>query len=375
MQRCYAVAVRTSLALAVLLVSATAAADEPMPEQPYGPDEPADAATSASPELRDDPGWQLYHNAFSALARGDRTEARAIIDTLERDHPGHPAIALAHRAFDADLVGVPAPIDPVVGRERRTQSATSELALFQTVNGLTIGIELCLVVQCESGASGFGLALAGSAIGAYATLHGDRVAPGTRAAFNSATAWSALNASFGVTQEHASTQSGAAAMMLGQLGGVAIGAVVSQYRPTAGQVALANTGGEWGLALSTLTITTIHRGLILRDQSLYIAASPDVGIGVGAYLSHVFPDVSRAQTLVIDAGGIAGGFAGGTLGVIITGNTSDRPVYALAGVGVLAGLFTATYLTRNWHDDNVSPLSASIVPTDGGGMLSAHMRW
>src|SRR5262249_12585758 len=154
---------------------------------------------------------------------------------------------------------------------------------------------------CNSGASGFGLALAGSAVGAYATLHGDNVSPGQRAVFNSATIWTALNASFAVTQAHAGTQSGAGAMLLRQLTGVGIGAIIAPYKPTAGQVALASSGGEWAMTLSALTLTTIHRGLILRDQSLYIAAATDLGLGVGAYLAHRFPDTSRGQTLVIDA--------------------------------------------------------------------------
>lgn len=372
MQRCYDFAVRTFAALVVMLLARSAFADEPMPISPY--DKP-DATTAASAETRDDAGWQAYHNAFSALARGDRLSAHVIIQNLERDHPGHPAIELAHRVFERDLAGVQDTPEQVVGRERRTQNATSELALFQTVNGLTIGIELCLVVQCDSGASGFGLALAGSAVGAYATLHGENVTPGQRAVFNSATIWSALNASFAVTQEHAGTQGGAAAMMLGQLGGLGIGAIVAPYHPTAGQVALANSGGEWGMTLAALTLTTIHRGLVLRDESLYIAAATDVGLGVGAYLAHLYPDVARGQTLVIDAGGIVGSFAGGMLGVIITGNASDRPVWGLATGGAVLGLATATFFTRHWHNDEVTTLHAGVAPVEGGGMLTASARF
>ena len=57
------------------------------------------------------------------------------------------------------------------------------------------------------------------------------------------------------------------------------------------------------------------------------------------------------------------------------GISSDRPVWGLATGGVVLGLATATYLTRHWHNDEVTSLHAGLAPVDGGGMLTASSRW
>ncbi len=90
-----------------------------------------------------------------------------------------------------------------------------------------------------------------------------------------------------------------------------------------------------------------------EEVSLSLLAAGDVGLGMGAYLATLVPDISRAQTLVIDAGGIVGGISGGGLGVLIVGSRrAIRATAALAALGVAAGLGAAAYLTRDWGDSD-----------------------
>src|SRR5262245_27282074 len=89
---------------------AGAAAAQPAPDPPPPPR-----------DARDDAGWRLYHEAFAALLRGQRTEARRLTAQLQREHAGHPAAALVEGASLA--VEPPAPRGR---REEPTSGATAE---------------------------------------------------------------------------------------------------------------------------------------------------------------------------------------------------------------------------------------------------------
>jgi hypothetical protein len=106
----------------------------------------------------------------------------------------------------------------------------------------------------------------------------------------------------------------------------------------------------------------------------------DAGIAMGAYLATARPDISRAQTLVIDAGGIVGGVGGGGLGVLLSGEIGDQTTAAMAALGVAAGLGAAAYFTRDWNDadgDRADGVHAVLLPAEHGrgGLVGLAGSW
>src|SRR5262249_31152904 len=151
------------------------------------------------------------------------------------------------------------------------------------------------------------------------------------------TAWGAFNALMLLFVLEPDEEEAALGLAAGQLAGFTTGALLLGKRPTAGQVALANSGGQWAAVLMGLMLPAASPNPSDREISLSLLVAADIGIGMGAYLKRVWPDVSRAQTLVVDAAGIVGGFGGGGLGVLISGDTGSQTTAAMAALGVAAG--------------------------------------
>lgn len=354
----------------------------PSPAEPAEPEEPArpapvDDAGAPRPlpppaEARDDAGWQLYHQAFAALARGDRRGARALVAQLARELPGHPATRAATAGVSLELRR-----DPL--REVPTRNARAELGLFQGLHGIAVGVELCLALECDSPEAYFGLGLLGGISGTAAALS-FHPTPGQRALINSGAAWGAFNAAMLLIATDPDDASSYGLTLLGgQAAGVGLAAVLSRDAPAAGQVALANSGGQWTLAVTGLVLATADVDLDGQQIATTLALAADAGIGVGAYLAWRKPRISRAQTLVIDAAGIAGVIAGGATGVLVTGDAESRATTGAAAVGAVVGLGAAAYLTRHWDDDSDGddgpPITALVRPVPGGGLVSAHLVW
>ena len=346
------------------------------PEQPdQPPSEPEPEAPPLTPVKRNDAGWRLYHQAFEALLQGKRRQASSLAARLRREHAGHPAVAMV----DSSPLAVRR---SRARREEPTSAATAELALFQTLHGLVLGVELCVALDCDDGEAGVGLSLVGGGIGAIASLKGvETLTSGQRALLNSGTAWGAFNAITAIIGFDVSDSENMALTLIGgQVGGLTLGALLYDRRPTAGQVALASSTGQWAAVLMGLTLAAASTDPDEEEVSLSLLAAGDVGLGMGAYLARLLPDISRAQTLVIDAGGIVGGISGGGLGVLILGKVEDRATAALAALGVAAGLGAAAYLTRDWgdsDDDDGSGARAIFMPAErgGGGLIGLAGRW
>ena len=341
------------------------------------PTAPAGRGPAADP--RDDAGWRLYHDAFGALLEGRRRRALGIVARLRREHAGHPASAL----IESSPLSVGSELDRAGGApvEVPNASARAELALFQTVHGIAIGVEVCIVVECDSPEAGFGLALLGGGAGALASLQLMKsVTSGQRALLNSGTIWGAFNALMAIIATDPEDETIALGMLAGQGAGLLAGGLLMSRRPTAGQVGLASSGAQWAAVLMGLTLAAVSDPGE-KEIALSLLVAADAGLGIGAYLARLRPDVSRGQTFVIDASGIVGGIAGGGLGVLLTGNTDDRTTYALAALGVGVGLGAAAYFTRNWgdsdDDDGGSGVQALVMPTpDGsGGLVGLGGAW
>ena len=202
---------------------------------------------------------------------------------------------------------------------------------------------------------------------------------GQRALINSGTVWGTFNAAMLlIANEPDDDSSIGLTLIAGQAAGVGLALALSANAPTAGQVALANSGGQWSLALTGLSLAAADVQLDDQQLGLTLAIVADAGLGVGSYLGSTRPRVSRAQTLVIDAAGIVGAVAGGAGGVMITGAVEDRSTAGLAALGAALGLGTAAYVTRHWddEDDDGPPITATITPVrGGGGLVAAHLVW
>ena len=375
--------VRWIVTASCVLAAVHAAAAQPAPTPgPPAPAMPASADTAPAVDPRNDAVWQLYHEVFAAMMQGQRTRARDLATALLRDHPDHPATRLVR---SAQLGLAPGAVDdradtaePRDSRETASRGARAELALFQSLHGIAIGIETCVAINCDSGQAILGLPLAGGAIGVLAALSVHDLTSGERALLNSGTVWGAVNA--GLLLASGSDHDGktdALGLIAGQGAGLVVGSALFRLHPTAGQVALASSGGVWIGALTALTHEAIGAGLDPHERALGELIAIDVGIAAGAYAASRWPALSRAQTLVLDAGGIVGAVAGGSLGVLIAGNTSDRPVPGLAAVGAAVGLGAAAYFTRDWSDAGASNVHSYLAPParGRGGVAGIAFGW
>jgi hypothetical protein len=355
--------------------------------QPAPAEQPAPAPAI---DPRSDAAWQLYHEAFAALMQGDPSRARALASTLVRDYPDHAATRLIRGAHLGLAPGAPPgaidersePRSDHAGVEAPSRGARAELALFQSLHGLALGIEICVAADCNSGQAYLGLALLGTAAGTIGSLAAPDLTSGQRALLNSGTAWGAVNAGLLLiaTNHDNDSQDIAAGLIAGQGLGLVAGGALFLLHPTAGQVGLANSGGVWAGVLTELTSEAIGSHLDQHARAEIALAVIDGGIAAGGYLASRWPVVSRAQTLVIDAGGIAGTLGGGALGVVISGSESGRTTPALAAAGAVIGLAAAAYFTRDWSDGSAAGAGAAhayLVPPERGrgGVAGVAAAW
>jgi hypothetical protein len=165
-----------------------------------------------------------------------------------------------------------------------------------------------------------------------------------------------------------------ATVMLSGAGFTGLGLLVALAgEPTAGQVAMANSGGLWTGIVTALFLATLDEG---DERSFFGAEMAATGGGLLAFslLSRVVP-VTRGRMLLIDAGGIIGGLAGAALVFSFTGNDLDDGdiIFLGAGMGTLGGLALTTYLTRNFDYRNMPEVTLAPTSTKHGGMGLAMM--
>lgn len=368
-----------------LLLCARVAAAQPLPEAPAPeptppvevPVSPAVPVPASSIDARTDPAWALYHELFEAVARDNRVRTRALVAQLFHDHPNHPATTLVRKSSLRE----PAPITPVDRVERPSRGARAELALFQTLHGMFVGGEICVLVECDEATLVVGLVLAGAALGTVVSLNVPEPTSGQRALVNGGTMWGALNAGLIlIATEPDEGKTIAGGMLLGQAIGTGAGVLIGTKRPTAGQVALANSGGQWSLALTGMTIAASEADLSSEQLATVLLIATDAGLVLGSYLAYRMPNVSRAQTLVIDAGGIVGAVGGGSLAIVLSGDANDRATPLGAAIGTVAGLAAAAWFTRNWTTDTdrgSTTLQTYVAPVERGrgGVVGLGMRW
>jgi hypothetical protein len=319
-----------------------------------------------------DDAWRKYDAAFEALLAGRRDEALRMLAEVAAAGPTHPAAGRAKQLLALQAAEAPQGERESIRREAPTRGARAELASFQTFHGIAVGVEVCLLTNCQSSTGGVALMVLGGGAGLTLSLMSasEGIRPGTTALLDSGVVWGAWNAiAIGVAGDFHS-QAAAGGLLVGQGLGLGAGAALSAaVRPTAGQVSLANTVGLWsGL------ITLFARGADQFSGSrqsimLTLLSASDVGLAGGALLAAHFP-VSRGHALLIDAGGAAGALSALGVTALVGGNGTKSQTYFLAMIpGTLVGLAASAYLTRHWDAPHLpTDLALAVSPlADGHG--------
>lgn len=337
-------------------------AKDPPPEMP----EEVEAPEADTSEV-DQQAWGLLERAMNALAARDEDAAKRYLERLHRDYPNHPAADASQGALETlggtrssafpdspDADGGDASGAGAAG-ENNSGIARAELAIFQTINGLAIGAELCGVAQCDDPRLVIGSLAGGAGLGLGLSLYASRngITPGHVLALNSGTFWGFAN---GLFLELSLDQSGdlrrlPGLMAAGQLAGLGVGHLAyTRFKPDAGDVALMNSTGFW----SGVFMMMIN-GIVEPENPQVFARSTlaafDLGLVGGAFLAQAYP-MSRGRAFVIDAAGLVGSLTGvGAYLFFTNGEGESRGALTSALVGGGTGLGLATFLTRKWDDD------------------------
>ncbi|AFE03624.1 hypothetical protein COCOR_00658 [Corallococcus coralloides DSM 2259] len=317
-----------------------------------------------------------YAAGFDALVRGQDAQALELLERVMLVCPGHPyAPELARLArtrlepgarLARDTLARPVVAESETSVEGPSKGARASLTVVQTLHGITQGILLCEISNCQDGRAYVAVSLLGGGAGAAISLLATRsgLTQGQAAAINSGTVWGFGYGLASIGSFDLDGDSSTGAVMAGALGFTGLGILVAEFaRPTAGQVSLANSGGLWAGVVTGLLLATQSNG---DTRAFFGIEQGVVGAGLITFaLVSRHLDISRGRVLLIDAGGILGGLVG--LSALFLALDSDHGDALLVGTaaGVLAGLGTATFLTRDFDAPDDVP-TVSVVPATLG---------
>jgi len=351
----------------------------------------ATSATAAPADVPAPPGtpdaWVTLQQALLALAEGRRDQARTLLERLQREHPDHPASRLSGPSLERMQARDPAGhvADPLPGwEERPTSWARAELVSFQTLAGLVYGAELCQALDCDSPRAFVGTLGVTTGLGLGLSLYASRdgITAGTALAANAGTLWGAWHGlvlvnGFGVGQTTQCFEPGqcfqttdgrvmGATLVASQLGGLGLGLLAAhQWRPTAGQVAMVDTGGIWAGALTLLGFGIDRFQADEKTIFTTMMVTSDLGAVLGGLAAAAYPS-SRGRMLVIDSGGLLGLLVGMGAAVLAQGDhVQQEPLFGMGLLGAATGLGTAVWLTRDWDAPDVNA-SLRVLPVPGG---------
>ena len=321
-----------------------------------------------------------YKEGFEAMSRGDDEDALEAFERVEAACPQHPHAAESARLLRARVrpgrrLAEASLAESPFGPERKSGGARAGLIVVQTIHGATQGILLCAIAECKD--QGYSTAsLLGAGLGVAVSIVGtlDGITPGKSAAINAGTVWGFWFGLASIVALDTEGDDALATVMLSGAGFTGLGLLVALAgEPTAGQVAMANSGGLWTGIVTALFLATLDEG---DERSFFGAEMAATGGGLLAFslLSRVVP-VTRGRMLLIDAGGIIGGLTGAALVFSFTGNEVDDGdiIFLGAGMGTLGGLALTTYLTRNFDYRNMPEVTLAPTSTKHGGMGLAMM--
>lgn len=357
------------MTLATVLLVALAVTQPPPPlpsvEAPRASDAPmaAPPLVSAAPETCSASAEADYDAGFNALVEGREQAALEAFERVQLACPQHPfASEFARLARTRLRPGqqLAEAATSVLGPETPSGGARASLTVVQTLHGATQGILLCAIAECE-GRALVAVSLLGASLGsAGSLLLTERgLTSGQASAINSGTLWGFW---FGIASLMAFELEGDAAIaapVIGAAGLTGVGILLAQFvRPTAGQVSMANSGGLWAGVVMALLLATSDSSNSETFFAIELGTTAAGILSLGL-LSHTFP-VSRGRMLIIDAGAILGGLLGASVTYMAAADSGDA-ILVGTGVGVLAGLGTAAYLTRDF--DAPEAPQATVVPS------------
>ncbi len=235
--------------------------------------------------------------------------------------------------------------------------ARGELVFWSTAGSVLVASNLC-EDSCDSDrtAAGVYALTVGAALGVslLATPHG--LEPAEAQLYNAAQTWGSWNGlaiNDGFAEDHQTAAIAIGVQFTGLAGGLGLWRV---WRPTPGEVGLANSGLLWGALLSVYGQLLIDDGVTLRRTVVL----GDLGLVAGALIAHQVP-MSRGRTLIIDLGGVLGSLAGG---LFTLSTSSDQTAGGVLFTTTAAGLVIAGLATREWDVD--LPRSLRVVPARVG---------
>jgi hypothetical protein len=349
-----------------LLAAALLAAQPPTS---VAPSAPAPAAVVAR-----------YDEAMGRLLGGDLDGAAQAFAGVAADPTAGelaaPAHALAQACEALARRGRFVLNEPKLGaRSSVDRSGRAELALFQTLYGIWSGVGLAIATEVD-GRIAAGLAVAGGTLGLVASLAATRqgaISTGRASVIDSAATWGAFN---GAMIGAAAGASGRASVATGVATGAAAliftAMAIDSADVSAGDVALVNTGGTWGLVGAALSLAILEPSD--RGTAAVLLVGADVGL-VAMALTASRVKVSRGHALIIDAGGVLGTLVGLTIPLIA--NAQGSAIYGASGLaGMAVGLTLAAVASRSWEEDGTPKAHEGratlpfVVPLAGGGLTA-----
>lgn len=255
-----------------------------------------------------------------------------------------------------------------LGIEQPSGFARAALAFWQTLYGVGLGGQLCVLLECDEPRLTVGAMVLGGGTGLGLSLWAtqDGITSGHVDLINSATMWGWWDTfllSF-VLDTWGNEKTSVGLMMAGELGGLGAGiALWDTFKPNSGDIALLNSSAVWSGILTAFVLGATQPDLDSKQMAGLFLATTNAGALAGAYLASTYP-MSWGRVFVINAGGIVGALTGFGTAYFIAGNDLEQGwMFSSAIAGTLAGLGAATYFTQDWELMPGSQASSSSSPT------------
>jgi hypothetical protein len=292
----------------------------------------------------------LLQAAGTFQAEGRSDVARALYEFILRNFPGTPAAEEASGRL-ADLQRI---------AEDSDGSGRVELQVWSTVYGLWLGVAVPAALGADgSEAYGAGLLVGGPAgffAGRALTRNRD-ITDGQARAYTLGGSWGTWQGLGWANVADASTEGTFAAMVLGGLGGIGIGAALADRPISSAATTAASFGSLWG------TWFGVAGGVLLDLEGDALLTAALLGGNAGlAGSALTFPSwrMSRNRQRLISIAGVLGGLGGAGIDLIVQPD-NRKVAIAIPLVGSVAGLALGAWFTADRDG------GAEGFDSDGGG--------
>lgn len=258
----------------------------------------------------------------------------------------------------------PAPL--AAAGETATWYARAELVGGQTLVGAGLGLSLGLLTRNNS--VGVGATIGGVLVGGLGSwlLSGNGISTGPAMALNAGAFWGGANGMMlavlaGRARDYTSV--GGALVSVGILGLGAGAWAATDWKPRAGQIALANTVAFWSLATGAGLVAMTGAWNTLEPWAGGIGLlTINAGLAAGLWMSN-WMEISRLRAALLDVGGMLGALLGLGLATVFQGPSFSYATFGALSAGAVVGLGVSAYLTRNLQGPVVPEIA--LVPMVG----------